>query len=257
MTRKILIIKHNRSANEDRTATHLAARGLDLEWRYPFAGEALPDGTGHLAGLVVLGGAYPVPEADRYPFLREEMRFIGRCLKADRPVLGICLGAQLLAHELGAAVGPHPDGHHEFGYYELFPTAAGRAEIPDGLHVVQSHYHEFALPAGATLLAKSALYAHQAFRHGRTAYGLQFHAEVTPAIFRRWQADHAPRYAGKPGVQPKAEQDRAVARHDPAQHAWFTGFLDRLFGERSSDDIRPPRGLAAPADLRPPQAERG
>jgi len=246
MTRKILIIKHNRSPNEDRTATHLAARDFDLEWRYPFAGEALPDDAGHLAGLIVLGGAYPVPEADRYPFLRDEMRFIGRCLKADRPVLDICLGAQLLAHELGAAVGPHPDGHHEFGYYELFPTAAGRAEIPDSLHVVQSHYHEFALPAGATLLAKSALYANQAFRYGRVTYGFQFHAEVTPAIFRRWQVDHAPRYTGKPGVQPKDEQDRSIERHDPAQHAWFTGFLDRLFGDQEADRMsRSPAAQAA------------
>ncbi len=245
MTRKILIIKHNRSPNEDRTATHLATRGFDLEWRYPFAGDALHDGASHLAGLVVLGGGFPVPEADRYPFLRDEMRFIGRCLKADRPVLGICLGAQLLAHELGAAVGPHPDGHHEFGYYELFPTAAGRAEIPDGLHVVQSHYHEFSLPAGATLLARSALYAHQAFRYGRATYGFQFHAEVTPAIFRRWQTDHAPRYAGKPGVQPKDEQDRSIEQHDPAQHAWFTGFLDRLFGVGVAAALKQPVAVAA------------
>jgi GMP synthase (glutamine-hydrolysing) len=251
MTRKILIIKHNRSPNEDRTATHLAARGFDLEWRYPFAGEALPDSAGEIAGLVVLGGGYPVPEADRYPFLRDEMRFIGRCLKADRPVLGICLGAQLLAHELGAAVGPHPDGHHEFGYYELFPTAAGRAEIPDGLHVVQSHYHEFALPAGATLLAKSALYAHQAFRYGRLTYGFQFHAEVTPAIFRRWQTDHAPRYDGKPGVQPRDEQDRSIALHDPPSTPGSRGFSTGCLGVRrwlkQSELQSPPVRTARPS----------
>jgi GMP synthase (glutamine-hydrolysing) len=245
MGQKILVIKHNHSANEDRTATHLASRGVDLEWRHPFAGEALPDNQEQLGGLIVLGGSYPVPEADRHPFLREEMRFIGQCLKADLPVLGICLGAQLLAHELGAAVGPHPLGMHEFGYYELFPTEDGRAEIPDGLHVVQSHYHEFALPAGATLLARSALYARQAFRYGRRTYGVQFHAEVTPQIFRRWQADHAPRFTGKPGVQPKTEQDQAIARHDPAQHAWFTGFLDRLFGEEDTTS-RPQRAERSP-----------
>ena len=88
---------------------------------------------------------------------------------------------------------------------------------------------------GATLLARSALYAHQAFRYGRSTYGLQFHAEVTPAIFRRWQTDHAPRYTGKPGVQHKDEQDRSIECHDPAQHAWFTGFLDRLFGEGDAE----------------------
>ncbi|MGE0117431.1 MAG: glutamine amidotransferase [Dongiaceae bacterium] len=247
MTRKILVIKHNHASSEDRTATHLAARGFDLSWRHPFAGDPLPADAADLAGLIVMGGSYPVPEADRYPFLRDEMRFIGSCLKADLPVLGICLGAQLLAHELGAAVGPHPEGRHEFGYYELFPTAAGRADIPDGLHVVQSHYHQFELPADATLLAGSALFARQAFRYDRAAYGFQFHAEVTPGIFRRWQADHGPRFAGKPGVQPRAAQDRAMDLHDPAQHAWFTAFLDRLFGTSdAAEESEARRGELAP-----------
>ncbi len=217
---------------------HLAARGFELEWRYPFDGDALPDSADHLAGLVVLGGGYPVPEADRYPFLRDEMRFIGRCLKADRPVLGICLGPSCWRTSSAPPSARIPKGTTNSATTNSFPPPAAAPSISDGLHVVQSHYHEFALPAGATLLAKSALYAHQAFRYGRSAYGLQFHAEVTPAIFRRWQADHAPRYTGKPGVQPKDEQDRATAQHEPAQHTWFTGFLDRLFGQRSSDDIR-------------------
>ena len=230
MSRKILLIKHNDAPNDDRTATHLAARGFELEWRYPFAGDPLPADAKGLAGLVVHGGGQPVPEADRYPFLYDEMRLIGRCLRAETPVLGICLGAQLLAHELGADVGPHPDGYHEFGYYELFPTAAGRAEIPAGLHVTESHYHTFGLPAGATLLARSALYAHQAFRYGRNAYAFQFHAEATPVVFRRWQSEHGSYFADKPGVAAPEQQERDMAAHDAAQHAWFTGFLDRLFG---------------------------
>jgi GMP synthase (glutamine-hydrolysing) len=229
MTNRILHIKHNDSPNEDRTASHLAARGFALEWRRPFAGDALPATPDGLAGLIVHGGSQPVPEADRYPFLRDEMRLIGHCLKADLPVLGICLGAQLLAHELGAAVGPHPQGYHEFGYYELTPTEAGRALIPPGLHVTQSHYHQFDLPVGATLLARSALFERQAFRFGNRAYGFQFHAEATPAIFRRWQgADWA--YYGKLGVPSREQQDRDMVAHDAAQHHWFTGFLDRLFG---------------------------
>lgn len=228
MTKKILHIKHNHAPNTDRAATHLAARGLAMEWRNPFAGEPLPADAEGLAGLIVHGGPQPVPETDRYPFLRDEMRLIGRCLKADVPVLGICLGAQLLAHELGAAVGPHPRGFHEFGYYELFPTEAGRSDLPAGLHVVQSHFHEFGLPAGATLLARSELYPRQAFRYGGNAYGFQFHAEVTKDIFRRWQQENWATY-GKPGVPTKEQQDRDMAAHDDAQHAWFTGFLDRLF----------------------------
>lgn len=229
MTSRIVLIKHNDAPNDDRTATHLAARGFELDWRRPFAGEALPERADGLVGLVIHGGSQPVPETDRYPFLRDEMRFIGTCLKEDVPVLGICLGGQLLAHELGAAVGPHPDGYHEFGYYELFPTAAGRAVIPEGLRVTQSHYHQFDLPAGATLLARSALYPHQAFRYGANAYAVQFHAEVTRTIFHRWQREHGQRFAGKPGVAAPDQQTRDAEAYDAAQHAWFTGFLDRLF----------------------------
>jgi GMP synthase (glutamine-hydrolysing) len=234
MSRKILLIKHNDAPNDDRTATHLAARGCALEWRSPYAGETLPDAVDGLAGLIVHGGAQPVPETDRYPFLRDEMRLIGRCLQAEVPVLGICLGAQLLAHELGAPVGPHPEGYHEFGYYELFPTADGRADIPAGLRVTQSHYHGFGLPASAALLARSALYPHQAFRYGRNAYGFQFHAEVTRSIFRRWQDTHGRQFMDKPGVAAREQQDRDALAYDAAQHEWFTGFLDRLFGSQGA-----------------------
>jgi len=244
MPGKILLIKHNDAPNDDRTATHLAALGFALEWRRPFAGEALPDAVDGLAGLIVHGGAQPVPETDRYPFLRDEMRFIGRCLRAELPVLGICLGAQLLAHELGASVGPHPEGYYEFGYYELLPTEAGRADIPAGLRVTQSHYHGFGLPEGATLLARSALYPHQAFRYGRNAFGFQFHAEVTRAIFRRWQNTHGREFMGKPGVAPREQQDRDTLACDAAQHAWFTGFLDRLFGRAAAGAKEPAAAVA-------------
>jgi GMP synthase (glutamine-hydrolysing) len=246
MSRRILLIKHNDAPNDDRTATHLAARGFDLTWCSPFASEPLPEHVEGLAGLVVHGGAQPVPETERYPFLRDEMRFIGRCLQPELPVLGICLGAQLLAHELGAPVGPHPEGCHEFGYYELFPTAAASDEIPAGLRVTQSHYHGFGLPAGATLLARSALYPHQAFRYGRNAYGFQFHAEVTRAIFRRWQDTHGLQFTGKPGVAPREQQDRDALAYDAAQHEWFTGFLDQLFGSQ-----RAPAAAERSAGLEP------
>lgn len=229
MTRRIVLIKHNNAPNDDRAAAHLAARGFELEWRYPYAGDRLGPPDEGVAGTVVYGGAQPVTELDRHPFLAEEARWMEACLKKGLPTLGICLGAQVLCHALGAKVGPHPEGKMEFGYYELFPTEEGRDLIPEGLHVTLMHYHGFDLPAGATLLARSALYPHQALRYGDKAYGFQFHPECTRTIFKRWQKEDWGQWT-RPGVQPREEQDSLGELHDPRQHAWFTGFLDGLFG---------------------------
>ena len=143
-------------------------------------------------------------------------------------MLGICQGAQMIAWHLGAHVGPPESNVHEFGYYELTPTAEAGDFLPSPIHVVQSHWHGFDLPAGATRLAASALFPNQAFRIGDKVFGFQFHAEVTPEGFRAMQERGSARY-GLPGVQPRAEQDRLMALHDRAQGDWFNGFLSRLF----------------------------
>ncbi len=229
MARRVVLIKHEDGPTDDRAATWLTAQGFALDWRAPFAGDALGAPDGGIAGTVIYGGPQGIPEIDRHPFLAEEARWIEGCLRRDIPVLGLCLGGQVLAHALGAEVRPGPEGLHEFGYYPLYPTEAGRDVIPEGLVVAQAHYHEFAVPEGAELLARSALYPHQAFRTNGTAFGFQFHPEITVEGFRRWQdAPWAP--WGEPGVQPRDEQDQVALQHDPAQHAWFLGFLEGLFG---------------------------
>lgn len=229
MTRRVVLVKHNNDPADDRASAQLAARGFEVEWRFPFAGDSLPEPDGTLAGTVVYGGGQPVTRQDRFPFLTEELRWLERCMRAEVPVLGICLGSQLLAHQLGATVAPHPEGLQEFGYYALTPTPEGAEEIPEGLHAAQSHYHTFDLPAGATRLASSALFENQAFRADERTYGLQFHPEQTPTGFGRWQSrPWAP--WGRPGVQTREEQDRLQAEHAEATDAWFRSFLDRLFG---------------------------
>ncbi|MDH3594387.1 MAG: glutamine amidotransferase [Rhodospirillales bacterium] len=229
MAKRVVLVKHEGSPRDDRAAIWLARQGFELHWRSPYAGDGLEVPDDSVAGTVLYGGPQGIPEIDRHPFLAEEARWVERCLRRDIPVLGLCLGGQIVAHALGAAVGPGPDGLHEFGYYELFPTDAGRAVIPEGLVVTQAHFHEFAVPEGAELLAKSELYRHQAFRYDGNAFAFQFHPEITGEGFRRWQdADWAP--WGEPGVQTREEQDTHAAPHDQAQHDWFVGFLEQLFG---------------------------
>ena len=167
---RIVLVSHEAPARDDHASRHLANRGFALEWTAPCLGGSLPEPDARYAGAIVYGGKYPAFETACHPFLREEMNWIGRWLDSGKPFMGICLGAQLLAHHRGATIGPHPQDRHEFGFYELFPTPEGRAVFLEGLWVMQMHYHGFDLPAGATLLARSESYPQQAFAHGAAIF---------------------------------------------------------------------------------------
>lgn len=152
-----------------------------------------PDTFSH---LVIMGGPMAVYEMDRVPYLREEAKLIGRAVEAGVPVLGICLGCQLLAHVLGARV--YAGGTPEVGWSEaaltdegMIDRCAGELAVAGGRHaeVFQWHGDTFDLPSGSTLLASSGNYPHQAFRYGDRVYGLQFHIEVRPEIVHRWLAN--------------------------------------------------------------------
>ena len=204
------------------------ANGLHAVSYRPYEGDALPDLGSDVAGVVVFGGRQSADDEDSYPYLTTEMAWIKTVMAADVPLLGICLGAQMIAKVLGGQVGPLNGPVHEFGYYPVTPTTAGRDFLPDTLHVTEAHYHTFTLPEGATLLATGENYANQAFRYGDKVFGVQFHPECTVEIFRRWQQSEAAAY-GQPGAQSREKQDRLMALHDAAQGAWFRGYLARLF----------------------------
>lgn len=226
MSAPIVLIRHDDAPTDDRVQAHLERAGYAIVTRRPYRGEAID--IDDFGGAVIFGGLYNAYGVDEHPFLLDEYRLIARALDAGVPLLGICQGAQMIAWHLGAEVGPPPDNVHEFGCYELVPTVEAGDFLPAPIHVVQSHWHGFGLPAGATRLASSALYPNQAFSIGDRVFGLQFHAEVTPAGFRRMQERGDWRY-GLPGAQSRDEQSRLLALHDTAQAAWFNGFLAKLF----------------------------
>jgi GMP synthase (glutamine-hydrolysing) len=142
--------------------------------------------------VVVLGGPIGVYEQERYPFLGDELRALGRRLREGRPTLGICLGAQLMAAALGARVYPGP--HKEIGVSGIELTEAGQASCLAplaGQPVLHWHGDTFDLPEHALRLASTGAYENQAFSLGRNVLGLQFHPEVDPLRFEQWLIGHS------------------------------------------------------------------
>lgn len=230
MTRRIVLVTHAAPEKDDRASDHLARLGYRLDWRVPCDGDALEgEIADDVAGTVVYGGKYCISDIPDLPFMQEEIRWLKACMDANLPVLGICQGGQMIAHILGAEVGPPDHGLHEFGYYPVTPSPEGRDFLPETMHMVEAHFHAFETPQDAVHLAGTEVYPNQAFRWGDRVYGLQFHPEVTRKGFRRWQNDR-PSIYDQPGVQPRALQDELGDRHDAAMDAWFRGFLDKLFG---------------------------
>lgn len=125
--------------------------------------------------LVVMGGPMGVYDVEEYPWLRNEIAFIADAVESGKPVLGVCLGSQLLAAALGAKV--YPNQEKEIGW---FPVQFSADWAPASLTVCHWHGDTFDLPEGATLLAHSAVTPHQAYQYGDHAVGLQFHLEMTP-----------------------------------------------------------------------------
>ncbi len=144
--------------------------------------------------VVVLGGPIGAYEDDLYPSLKTELKLLEMRLAANRPTIGICLGAQLMARALGARV--YPTGLKEIGWGPLILRPAGcesalRHLGQDDTAVLHWHGDTFDLPAGATLLASTEICANQAFSWGRNALGFQFHPEATAARLEQWFIGHA------------------------------------------------------------------
>lgn len=141
------------------------------------------------SGLIILGGPMNANDVSNYPFLDREVQLIQEALDRDLSILGICLGAQLLAKALGGAV--HAGGATEIGWYHVDVTDAGRTDpllstFGARNEVFQWHDDGIELPSGVAHLASSPVCPVQAFRHGQHAYGLQFHLEVDRGMIERW-----------------------------------------------------------------------
>ena len=190
--KSVLVLQQTPTEPLGALESHFRAAGLPWRCLEMFRRPAPVIDLGEAAGLVVLGGPMNVEEVAQYPFLQSEIGAMGQAIEAGLPLLGVCLGAQLLAKTLGGRV--YPNHVKEIGWYQIELSADAVADplfagCAPRQTVFQWHGDTFDLPSGAVPLAEAELCRRQAFRFGRRAWGLQFHVEMTAELVHAWLDD--------------------------------------------------------------------
>jgi GMP synthase (glutamine-hydrolysing) len=233
-----IVLQHTPTEGPERVATLLAERGIPCDVRALHAGALVPDVIGRDQLLIVMGGPMGVGDVGdaRYPFLASEIALLRRLIARGAPVLGICLGSQLLAAAAGARVYPNtrpgPDGKpvaaREVGWGRIDlhnVTEPALAGLPAQPLVVHWHGDTYDLPPGAVHLASTPVCRHQAFRIGR-GFGLQFHPELERETIAVWVREDADYVRGALGPEGGAR----ILANTERFHAAARPIWDRLIG---------------------------
>lgn len=181
LMKPVIVLQHIACETLGTIENLLVSKNIPFRYVKTYAGEPVPKNMGESSALIVMGGPMGVYETDIYPFLKEEMRLIENALHEQRPVLGICLGSQLLAAVLGSRV--RKGRQKEIGWHPVRFSEEGKK---DALMAFHWHGDIFDLPKGAALLASSELTQVQAYRYNKNVYGFLFHMEVTEMMIRDW-----------------------------------------------------------------------
>ncbi|MFD4557973.1 methyltransferase domain-containing protein [Streptomyces sp. NPDC058469] len=223
----IQIVEHAPQEGPYAIGAALEAAGLAMRVCRTWAGDPVPDTADDLVGLVVMGGAMAAYED--FPSRSAELALLRAALAAEVPVLGVCLGAQLLAVAAGGVA--RPGNGTQVGWADVRMTDAARADalfgaVPERLRVLHWHGDTMDLPAGATLLASCDQYPVQAYRIGGSAWGMQFHLEVDEAAVGAFADAFPEEAATAPGVVESASAELAVlARHRDGVFERFAAFV--------------------------------
>lgn len=191
---RVVVIQNFQVESPELIAVVLSEQGVEVELIKTYEGQPVPDNLDAHAGLVVMGGPMGVNDLAQHPFITKVLGLINNALEQNKPVLGICLGSQLLAHVLGS---PITNGaQKEIGWHPVTLSAQGQADAlftgcPQSFTPLHWHSDVYNLPAGATLLASTQMTPCQAFRFGNNAYGVLFHMEITPGVLAGWANEFA------------------------------------------------------------------
>ncbi len=230
-----VVLQHTPREGSAAIGVALRARGIDERVVRIDRGETVPSDLDGAAALLVMGGPMGVYEADRFPHLHDELRLIERAVAHGVPVLGVCLGSQLVAAALGARV--ERAARREIGWGEVRLREAARDDAmwaggPASFVPLHWHGDVFELPRGAVSLASSAETEHQAFRFGTSVWGVLFHAELDAAGVAAFTEDFAAELPGPPGdiLAPAGEHLAALA---PVRDRAFAAWADRIVAARA------------------------
>ncbi len=174
-------------------AAFLKERNIPLEIRDLFTSDSLPESPDDFGSIVIMGGPMNVDEEEKYPYLSTEKEFIKEAVDRNLPILGICLGAQILAQVLGAEV--EKNAYSEIGWMTVNLTKQGKSSsifrgLPEEFEVFQWHSDRFEIPKDAIHLAYSASCENQAFQYREKVFGLQFHFDVDANESARWAKEY-------------------------------------------------------------------
>jgi GMP synthase (glutamine-hydrolysing) len=216
----VVVLQHVAPEHPGLLGNVLAARGFAIRTVRTWLGEPVPKDLQDASALVVMGGPMGVHDTGPFPNLRDEAHRIEMAIAADLPILGVCLGSQLLAKVLGAKIGPGP--RKEIGWHRVHRPLASAddalfAGAPSSFFALHWHGDAFDFPSSTVGLARSDLTPHQAFRFGRAAYGILFHLEVSREMMKDWVTSSATEISaeGIEGEAILADSDRLLPSAAP------------------------------------------
>jgi GMP synthase-like glutamine amidotransferase len=231
----VLAVIHGAEVRSGVFAEAAAARGDRIEEWSIASGSPPPRPLDHYGAVIVFGGAMHADQDHMHPWLRDETLLLEELLDRHVPLLGVCLGAQLIARAAGAPVGPSREP--EVGWYEVELTPAARNDplfgsVAPRFDAFQWHFYTYGLPAGAVELARSPVCT-QAFRLGDAVWGVQFHPEVTVTQVEDWTREEAEEIPGGVEALLEATYPR-IARWNELGRALCAGFLAAAEGLRAA-----------------------